>query len=368
MFRSSVARAFASLGRFHSGKKKEATEEKTKNVFGTSSSSSVSRRQKSAVLVCARRRCDDDARMKKTPGEKGACLVAMTNLGLRVPPGAMPSVSVCEDYLQEGPEVLKELNELMFETADVIGEEVSKVFWRKSTNFVGEELALLLSVSSGAEASVPVLNLGLNDRATDASTQTALTDASKKPWFLYDAYRRLLDLFGGAVFEIQQEHFEKKSGKSKELKCVQNDVELNADDLHSLCEDKRSREVEKRSKNFFTKKIRASRHNKIQKRMSQSYSTPIQFLAQSPLSVYLRDRKELAVKAEERGEPTRGAFKETRACIFFFFFLFALFFHLGENNAFAIFITLSFFCLPFRIASVHTFYQSHHVGCDETNW
>ena len=170
MFRSSVARAFASLGRFHSGKKKEATEEKTKNVFGTSSSS-VSRRQKSAVLVCARRRCDDDARMKKTPGEKGACLVAMTNLGLRVPPGAMPSVSVCEDYLQKGPEVLKELNELMFETADVIGEEVSKVFWRKSTNFVGEELALLLSVSSGAEASVPVLNLGLNDRATDASTR-----------------------------------------------------------------------------------------------------------------------------------------------------------------------------------------------------
>ena len=223
-------------------------------------------------------------------------------------------------------------------------------------------------MSSGVEASVPVLNLGLNDRVTDASTQTVLTDASKKPWFLYDAYRRLLVLFGGAVFEIQQEHFEKKSGKSKELKCVQNDVELNADDLHSLCEDKRSREVEKRSKKIFTKKIRASRHNKIQKRMSQSYSTPIQFLAQSPLSVYLRDRKELAVKAEERGEPTRGAFEETRVCIFFFFFLFALFFHLGENNAFAIFITLSFFCLPFRIASVHTFYQSHHVGCDETNW
>ena len=99
--------------------------------------------------------------------------------------------------------------------------------------------------------------------------------------------------------------------------------------------------------------------------MSQSYSTPIQFLAQSPLSVYLRDRKELAVKAEERGEPTRGAFEETRACIFFFLLPFCA---LGENNAFAIFITLSFFCLPFRIASVHTFYQSHHVGCDETNW
>ena len=225
MFRSSVARAFASLGRFHSGKKKEATGEKTKNVFGTSFSSSVSRRQKSAVLVCARRRCDDDARMKKTPGEKGACLVAMTNLGLRVPPGAMPSVSVCEDYLQEGPEVLKELNELMFETADVIGEEVSKVFWRKSTNFVGEELALLLSVSSGAEASVPVLNLGLSDRRR-TRPPTGVGGCIKKPWFLYDAYRRLLDLFGGAVFEIQQEHFEKKSGKSKELKCVQNDVEL----------------------------------------------------------------------------------------------------------------------------------------------
>ena len=65
--------------------------------------------------------------------------------------------------------MLKELNELMFETADVIGEEVSKVFWRKSTNFVGEELALLLSVSSGAEASVPVLNLGLNDQQTDVA-------------------------------------------------------------------------------------------------------------------------------------------------------------------------------------------------------
>ena len=177
MFRSIVgARAFESLGNLYSGKKKED---------GTKSNNTAlsSTKSQKSVFLFTRRRCDGDATMKKTLGGKGAGLAAMTNLGLRVPPGAMPSVSVCEDYLQKGPEVLKELNELMFETADVIGEEVSKVFWRKSTNFVGEELALLLSVSSGAEASVPVLNLGLNDRATDASTQTALTDASKKPWF-----------------------------------------------------------------------------------------------------------------------------------------------------------------------------------------
>ena len=178
--------------------------------------------------------------MKKTLGGKGAGLAAMTNLGLRVPPGATLSVSVCKDYLEKGPEVLEGLNELIFEAVDVIGEEVSKVFWRKSTDFVGEELPLLLSVRSGAEASMPgmmdtVLNLGLNDRVVDALTQTAFTDESKRR-FLYDAYRRLLDLFGDVVFGIPHEHFEKKLRKLKELKNVQNDVELNADDLQSLCE------------------------------------------------------------------------------------------------------------------------------------
>ena len=234
MFRSIVgARAFASLGNLYSGKKKED---------GTKSNNTAlsSTKSQKSVFLFTRRRCDGDATMKKTLGGKGAGLAAMTNLGLRVPPGATLSVSVCKDYLEKGPEVLEGLNELIFEAVDVIGEEVSKVFWRKSTDFVGEELPLLLSVRSGAEASMPgmmdtVLNLGLNDRVVDALTQTAFTDESKRR-FLYDAYRRLLDFFGDVVFGIPHEHFEKKLRKLKELKNVQNDVELNADDLQSLCE------------------------------------------------------------------------------------------------------------------------------------
>ena len=141
MFRSSVARAFASVGRFHSGKKKE--EGKTKDD-GTSNNTASSTKSQKSVFLFTRRRCDGDATMKKTLGGKGAGLAAMTNLGLRVPPGATLSVSVCKDYLEKGPEVLEGLNELIFEAVDVIGEEVSKVFWRKSTDFVGEELPLLL--------------------------------------------------------------------------------------------------------------------------------------------------------------------------------------------------------------------------------
>jgi pyruvate,orthophosphate dikinase len=160
----------------------------------------------------------------------------MTNLGLRVPPGATLSVNTCKEYLERGKEIFKGgLEELIFEAVDVIGEEVSKIFWRKSTDFVGKELPLLLSVRSGAAASMPgmmdtVLNLGLNDRVVDALTATSFTEESGKR-FLYDAYRRLLDLFGDVVFGIPHEDFERKLRKLKELRNAQNDVDLNADDL-----------------------------------------------------------------------------------------------------------------------------------------
>jgi len=80
-----------------------------------------------------------------------------------------------------------------------------------------------------------VLNLGLNDRVVDALTATSFTEESGKR-FLYDAYRRLLYLFGDVVFGIPHEEFERKLRKLKELRNAQNDVDLNADDLQSLCE------------------------------------------------------------------------------------------------------------------------------------
>lgn len=197
--------------------------------------------RKQKVYLFTKSRCDGDATMKSILGGKGAGLAAMTNLGLRVPPGATLSVNTCKEYLERGKEIFKGgLEELIFEAVDVIGEEVSKIFWRKSTDFVGEELPLLLSVRSGAAASMPgmmdtVLNLGLNDRVVDALTATSFTEESGKR-FLYDAYRRLLDLFGDVVFGIPHEEFERKLRKLKELRNAQNDVDLNADDLQSLCE------------------------------------------------------------------------------------------------------------------------------------
>ena len=196
--------------------------------------------QNKKVYLFTRSRCDGDATMAKVLGGKGAGLAAMTNLGLKVPPGATLSVNMCREYLEKGPETLKGLEDLIFEAVDVIGEQVSKMFWRKSTDFVGEELPLLLSVRSGAEASMPgmmdtVLNLGLNDRVVDALTRTSFKEESERR-FIYDAYRRLLDLFGDVVFCIPHEDFERKLKKLKELRNVENDVDLKADDLQSLCE------------------------------------------------------------------------------------------------------------------------------------
>ncbi|CAL6270823.1 unnamed protein product [Bathycoccus prasinos] len=239
MLRSIGRKVFASVGYSDakSGDVSVAKEEKTGEEIRKESAEV--RKQK--VYLFTKSRCDGDATMKSILGGKGAGLAAMTNLGLRVPPGATLSVNTCKEYLERGKEIFKGgLEELIFEAADVIGEEVSKIFWRKSTDFVGEELPLLLSVRSGAAASMPgmmdtVLNLGLNDRVVDALTATSFTEESGKR-FLYDAYRRLLDLFGDVVFGIPHEDFERKLRKLKELRNAQNDVDLNADDLQSLCE------------------------------------------------------------------------------------------------------------------------------------
>ena len=235
MLRSIGRKVFASVG--YSDAKSGDVKEKTGEEIRKESAEV--RKQK--VYLFTKSRCDGDATMKSILGGKGAGLAAMTNLGLRVPPGATLSVNTCKEYLERGKEIFKGgLEELIFEAVDVIGEEVSKIFWRKSTDFVGEELPLLLSVRSGAAASMPgmmdtVLNLGLNDRVVDALTATSFTEESGKR-FLYDAYRRLLDLFGDVVFGIPHEDFERKLRKLKELRNAQNDVDLNADDLQSLCE------------------------------------------------------------------------------------------------------------------------------------
>ena len=115
---------FASVGYSDakSGDVSVAKEEKTGEEIRKESAEV--RKQK--VYLFTKSRCDGDATMKSILGGKGAGLAAMTNLGLRVPPGATLSVNTCKEYLERGKEIFKGgLEELIFEAVDVIGEEVS---------------------------------------------------------------------------------------------------------------------------------------------------------------------------------------------------------------------------------------------------
>ena len=163
----------------------------------------------------------------------------MTKLGLNVPPGCTLSVQTCKAFLDDAS-VLRDLEPLIFSAVDLIAEEQSEVFYHKATDFVGVELPLLLSVRSGAEASMPgmmdtILNLGLNDSVVETLIQTSFKSEVPRR-FLFDAYRRLLDLFGDVVFSIPHQEFEKKLEKLKELKGAANDNDLDADALESLCQ------------------------------------------------------------------------------------------------------------------------------------
>jgi len=181
------------------------------------------------VYFFAQNRADGSAKMRNILGGKGANLAEMANLGIRVPPGFTISTEVCTYYTRNHryPENLEA----------AIRENLNKVEEVSHKRFGDAHNPLLVSVRSGARISMPgmmdtVLNLGLND-----DTIKGLGDQAGNPRFAYDAYRRLIQMFGHVVLGIEGEKFEELLEEKKKKCQVKEDIDLTAENLKELVEE-----------------------------------------------------------------------------------------------------------------------------------
>lgn len=164
--------------------------------------------------------------MKDILGGKGAHLAEMTKIGLPVPPGFTISIDVCEQFLRLGnyPDGLKKQ----------VQESLVKIGQKVSSGFGDENNPLLLSIRSGAKASMPgmmetILNLGLNEK-----TINALVKKTNNERFVLDSYRRFIQMFGDVVLSIDMRKFEEILEKVKETRGITLDLELNEKDLREI--------------------------------------------------------------------------------------------------------------------------------------
>ncbi len=172
---------------------------------------------------------EGNANMRELLGGKGANLAEMTNLGLPVPQGFTVTTEACTRYYTDGKKIDDEIVEQIYAALA----ETEKIAGKK---FGDEENPFLVSVRSGARASMPgmmdtILNLGL----TDVSVK-GLAKKTNNPHFAYDAYRRFIAMFSDVVMEIPKSKFEAVLDEFKEKKGVKFDRDLNADDLMAVVE------------------------------------------------------------------------------------------------------------------------------------
>ncbi len=172
---------------------------------------------------------EGSADMRNLLGGKGANLAEMTNLGLPIPQGFTVTTEACTDYYKQGETISEEIQEQIFKNLADLEELMGK-------KFGDTEDPLLVSVRSGARASMPgmmdtILNLGLNDVAVEGFAKK-----TGNPRFAYDSYRRFIQMYSDVVMEVPKSFFEKIIDEVKEAKGVTYDTELDADDLKNLAE------------------------------------------------------------------------------------------------------------------------------------
>ena len=170
---------------------------------------------------------EGDASMRELLGGKGANLAEMTKIGLPVPQGFTISTEACTQYYEDGRQINDEIMAQIMEYIVKMEEITGKKFGDK-------ENPLLVSVRSGARASMPgmmdtILNLGLNEEVVEV-----LAKKSGNARWAYDCYRRFIQMYSDVVMEVGKKYFEELIDKMKEEKGVTQDVELNADDLKEL--------------------------------------------------------------------------------------------------------------------------------------
>ena len=173
---------------------------------------------------------EGDMTMRNLLGGKGANLAEMTKIGLPVPQGFTVTTEACTQYYEDGRKINDEIMTQVMEGVKKMEEINGKKFGDKQN-------PLLVSVRSGARASMPgmmdtILNLGLNDEVV--ATMIAGNDDPAFERFVYDSYRRFIQMFSDVVMEVGKKYFEQLIDKMKEEKGVQYDVELTAADLKEL--------------------------------------------------------------------------------------------------------------------------------------
>ena len=170
---------------------------------------------------------EGNADMRELLGGKGANLAEMTNLGHPVPQGFTITTEACTQYYEDGRRINDDIQAEIMAT-------IPKLEAITGKKFGDEENPLLVSVRSGARASMPgmmdtILNLGLNERVVNV-----IAEKSNNPRWAWDCYRRFIQMFSDVVMEVGKKYFEQLIDKMKEEKGVKQDVELNADDLKAL--------------------------------------------------------------------------------------------------------------------------------------
>lgn len=170
---------------------------------------------------------DGNADMRNLLGGKGANLAEMTNLGLPIPPGFTVTTEACTDYYNHGRSISEEIQIQIFDALALLEEKLGK-------KFGDTENPLLVSVRSGARASMPgmmdtILNLGLTDISVEGFAKR-----TGNPRFAYDSYRRFIQMFSDVVMEVPKSLFERVIDEIKEDRKVHFDTELTAEDLKEV--------------------------------------------------------------------------------------------------------------------------------------
>ena len=188
---------------------------------------------------------EGDATMRELLGGKGANLAEMTKLGLPVPQGFTVSTEACTQYYEDGRKINADIQAEIMENITKMEEITGKKFGDK-------ENPLLVSVRSGARASMPgmmdtILNLGLNEDVVET-----MAEMSGNPRWAYDCYRRFIQMYSDVVMEVGKKYFEQLIDEMKEAKGVTQDVDLTAEDLKTLAEQFKAEYKSKIGKDFPT--------------------------------------------------------------------------------------------------------------------
>ncbi len=186
---------------------------------------------------------EGNANMRELLGGKGANLAEMTNIGLPVPQGFTISTEACTQYYEDGRQINDDIRAEIMEYIDKMEHITGKKFGDK-------ENPLLVSVRSGARASMPgmmdtILNLGLNEEVVEV-----IARKSGNPRWAWDCYRRFIQMFSDVVMEVGKKYFEKLIDEMKAAKGVKQDVELSAEDLKTLANQFKAEYKSKIGKDF----------------------------------------------------------------------------------------------------------------------